>query len=78
MNVFTPQDWYWKNAAGVLYGSKKNAALATTDADYVVWTKAGNYATIWPRDASGNQTTASLNAVLESCGLPDYVPATQA
>ena len=69
--LFIPSQWYWKGPEGI-YSSASNAIVPATDATYEGWLKAGNYATPWPFDASGNQNAASLNAVLTSFSLPAY------
>lgn len=70
---FTPAAWIWRDDHGVIYSSGDNALVSSSDAVYLAWTADGSIPTVWPHDDSGNQTAASLNAVLAAYGLPAYV-----
>jgi hypothetical protein len=72
---FRASAWFWRDSTGVIYSSAANALVSSTDASFVAWSTNGSLPTVWPRDSSGNQTAASLNAVLDAYGLPHYVPA---
>jgi hypothetical protein len=62
--TYTPTNWWWVAADDRAYGSLKQLITTTADPDYVAWIGAGNAATIWPQDGSGNQTNAALQDVL--------------
>jgi len=73
--LFKPGVWYWLREDGAVYSSEKGAVVAQSDADYAAWTGTGQRATPWPKDAEGNQTMASLQAVLPEgtyASLDDY------
>ena len=70
-------DAYWQGqpvgqSAPILFGSARGGIVAapSTDAAYAAWRALGYVAWPWPNDATGAKTTAALDAVLESYGLP--------
>jgi len=64
-----PRDWYWLADDGRVYASARQAIVAKDDAGLAAWTAAGGYPTAWPKDDAGQQTPASLQAVLTPYGL---------
>ncbi|MBB5765716.1 hypothetical protein ABEV34_11850 [Methylorubrum rhodesianum] len=66
--IYTPFDWYWHAEDGRLFGSKAGKVIAEGDASFVAWSDAGGVPTVWPRDATGAQTQAALDAVLAAAG----------
>lgn len=79
MVSFTPKvsDAYWigqpdGQSSSILFGSARNGVVATpsTDTAYRAWLAQGYAAWPWPNDESGARTTAALDAILESYGLP--------
>jgi hypothetical protein len=52
-----------------VYGSKCQAIVPLTDADFVAWAADGTPYTLWPKDETGAQTDAALQAVLAPYGL---------
>lgn len=73
--LFEPGIWYWLREDGAVYSSDRGAVIAEGDAEYSAWTSTGQRATPWPKDANGNQTMASLQAVLPEgvyASLDDY------
>jgi hypothetical protein len=66
--LYTPLNWYWTASDGRVYSSFKNALVYTYDTGYVTFT-ANNGVKPWPFDASGNQTTASMQAVMTPFGI---------
>lgn len=75
---YTPLAWYWSGPLGV-FSSASKTIVPATDATYETWLAAGNIATAWPKDATGAQTAAALDAVLApygiSTGLSQMTPA---
>lgn len=69
MSVYNPFDWYWIDANGKIFSSSARALVEASNAAYEAWCKAGNVATPWPKDASGAQTSAALDAVLSPYNL---------
>lgn len=69
MMTFDPFDWYWRATDARLFSSATSTLVQPSDAAYTAWLAAGNVATLWPADAQGNQTTASLQDVLAPYGL---------
>ncbi len=66
------ENWYWRGNLGV-YGSARGSLVAdpVTDEALRAWTHDGSRnPTSWPKDESGIQTTAALDAVLAAFGLP--------
>ena len=68
MRSFQPRAWYWSGPLGV-FSSAAKAIVPATDAPYQAWRAAGGAPTPWPRDDSGAQTAAALDAVLAPYGL---------
>lgn len=67
---FNPFDWYWVKPDGVtLYKSRAQGYVTATDADYKAWSADGSAPTLWPKDMSGVQTDAAMQAVLSDHGL---------
>jgi len=66
--IFNPYDWYWKADDGRLFSSRRQALIDESDADFQEWRNQA-FPTVWPRDAEGNQTTASLQEVLSPYNL---------
>jgi hypothetical protein len=67
---FKPLDWYWKAEDGRIYSSAKQALVPTDDPDFIAWQGDEPKAEpqIWPHDDDGNQTTASMQAVMDEYG----------
>jgi hypothetical protein len=69
MGSFIPHNWYWLSDDGRLYSSRRQIITTEADEEYQAWLDAGQgAATIWPRDDDGEQTQASLQAVLDTFG----------
>jgi hypothetical protein len=66
---YDPYDWYWKADDGRIYSSKQDAIVDETNPGYQYYYGDGSFVTRWPRDASGNQTSAALQDVLTPYGL---------
>jgi hypothetical protein len=70
-----PTNWYWLADDGRLFSSASETLVAADDPAYVAW-DATYDATPWPVDDAGNQTNASLQAVLTPydifCDLTAY------
>lgn len=65
---YDPRDWYWRAEDGRLFSSSHGALIEQSDAAFTAWAKLGD-PTTWPRDETGAQTTAALQAVLAPYGL---------
>jgi hypothetical protein len=59
-----PYDWYWLADDGRLYSSSAQMQVVPDDQKYQDWVEAGNTASFWPRDETGEQTDAELQSVL--------------
>jgi hypothetical protein len=69
---YDPYDWYWKDDAGRIYGSKSQRIVTESDADFVAWQGDDPKAQPqnWPRDDAGEQTNESLQEqVLDQYGF---------
>ena len=66
---YTPANWYWFDASGRLFSSRVAALVSTTDAAYEAWLAINGAPSPWPKDGTGAQTGAALNAVLSVYGL---------
>lgn len=62
--VFNPLDWYWIDASGRVYSSKRQVIVDPNDSGYKAFVAAGNRATAWPRDDGGAQSDQALQDVL--------------
>jgi hypothetical protein len=69
INTYTPLAWYWTANDGRIYSSAKNALVYVYDSGYQTFISAQGGAKPWPVDASGNQTTASMQAVMTPYGI---------
>jgi hypothetical protein len=63
-----PYDHYWLADDARVYASARQIITDDQDADYVAWTSNGHVAMPWPRDESGNQTDAAMQAVAAQYG----------
>ena len=72
--LFTPQDWYWKADDNRTYSSLRNKLVYTYDPGYLAFLAGQGGATPWPRDTSGAQTNAALQAVLLTYGITATIP----
>lgn len=66
-------NWYWLGTPSgygspILYSTASNGLVSLTNATYLAWVAAGGTANPWP--PIGAPTTAGLDALLESVGLP--------
>lgn len=61
-------DWYWKADDGRIWSSKTRALMQESDQAYVDWL-VGHLPSEWPRDATGSQTDAALQAVFDSYNI---------
>lgn len=73
--AYNPSNWYWLGqpigqSSPIVYSSSVGALISTSNAGYVAWLALGNGATPWPKDETGAITTAALDDVLTSVGLP--------
>ncbi|WP_315701282.1 MULTISPECIES: DUF4376 domain-containing protein [unclassified Bradyrhizobium] len=66
---FNLADWYWLADDGRVWSSRVAAIVPSNDQAYMAWVGAGNGPSPWPTDASGAQTSASLQEVLSPYGL---------
>lgn len=64
MKQYDPFNWYWRAEDGRLYSSKLNELIKPDEEAFVQHVDGGGYATPWPRDNDGMQTTAALQEVL--------------
>lgn len=64
MSRYNPSNWYWLADDSRLFSSKSQSLIQSSDPDYQAWVASGGFATPWPRDDAGAQTTASLQEVL--------------
>jgi len=66
-------DWYWLADDGRLYSSKRQIITNVDDAGYISWQTdfpyQGHWRQTWPREDDGDQTTATLQQVVEVYGL---------
>jgi hypothetical protein len=69
MFLDNPRYWYWLASDGRIFASKTESIAPDSDPDYLAWRKVGYVPSDWPRDAGGNQTDASLQAVLAPQGM---------
>jgi hypothetical protein len=67
--MFNPKNWFWKDAAGLIFSSAALAIVSPSDSGLAEFTAAGNAPTPGPRDDAGAQTPAALDAVLAPHGL---------
>lgn len=65
---YTPLHWYWLADDGRVYSSERQVTVTTADSAYQTFIT-GGAATEWPRDATGNQTSASLQAVFNALNI---------
>ncbi len=72
--LFDPNDWYWISTDGRIYSSARNKIVYSYDFAYVAFLQAHGAATPWPKDASGQQTNAALQAVLLTYGINVTIP----
>jgi hypothetical protein len=73
--TYTPSNWYWSGqpsgqSSPIIYSSASAAVVPSTNSAYVAWLAVPNFATPWPKDATGAVTTAALDDVLTAAGLP--------
>lgn len=66
---YDPASWYWRADDGRIYSSASHSLVTQDDHDFTRWTSVGGIPTIWPRDASGAQTQASMEGVLAAAGV---------
>lgn len=64
-----PYNWYWLHDDGRVYSAPANKIVTVSDQGYVDFLAQGNVATRWPPDAAGQQTDASLSAVINPYNL---------
>jgi hypothetical protein len=67
--IYNPRAWFWLAEDGRLFSSAAMALIADADPSYTAWTALGGVATVWPRDAAGEQTQQGLDAVLTAAGV---------
>jgi hypothetical protein len=68
MADYNAKDWYWVKGSDV-FSSKRGTLVDPNDAGYTAWKDLGNTPTPWPKDASGNQTSEEMDAVLAPYGM---------
>jgi hypothetical protein len=73
--ISRPGDWYWQDATGRIYSSRRNAIISGADPDFQAFmsTYLGAIAP-WPTDANGNQSAAALQMLLLTYGINQTVP----
>ncbi|GAC1042244.1 DUF4376 domain-containing protein [Rhizobium sp. No.120] len=64
-----PKNWYWLADDGRIFSSINASFVTEKDTDYQNWLAQGRIPTRWPSDDSGNQTSASLQAVVGQYGI---------
>ena len=71
--VFNPARWFWLAGDGRVYSSAAGKVITVKQkpewAAYQAFCRIAS-PTPWPRDDTGNQSEAALNAVLAANGLP--------
>lgn len=67
--MFNPYNWYWQADDGRIFSSVNCELVNETDGHFKKWKAAGGVATRWPADEDGEQTDASLQAVLQPYGV---------
>lgn len=66
---FDPQSMYWLADDGRIYSGPAGQPATSSDAGYQAYAAAGHPVRSWPRDISGNQTTAALQEILTPYGM---------
>lgn len=64
-----PAGWYWSASDSRVYSAPLQSIVTVADSGYQAFLAGGNVPTVWPKDGAGDQTTASLQAALNSLGL---------
>jgi hypothetical protein len=65
--VFNPYAWYWLADDGRIFSSASETQVSANDSGYQAFLQI-DAPTPWPRDDGGDQTDASLQAVLDAYG----------
>lgn len=71
-NIYMPRHWWWLADDGRLFSSENLTITDVTDPKYIAWQGTDvpvAVAQIWPRDGTGAQTTASMQAVMTEYGI---------
>jgi hypothetical protein len=66
--IYNILDWYWLADDGRIYSSKQQAVIPASDPGYVAFLDGGP-ATVWPRDANGDQSDAALQQVFDMANI---------
>jgi hypothetical protein len=78
--LFNPFDWCWVKSDGkTVYSSKSQSYLTTGTKAFKAWAADDTAPTLWPKDETGEETDAALQAVLSEYGLmlPDGEQSTE-
>ncbi|NLS00170.1 DUF4376 domain-containing protein [Rhizobium sp. P38BS-XIX] len=73
--MFDPLNCYWLSDDGRIFASASSSIVSKKDAQYKAWLAVGNTPSKWPLDDNGNQTDASLQAVIGGYNLYLDLPA---
>ncbi|MEH2565311.1 hypothetical protein [Bradyrhizobium sp. AZCC 2289] len=71
-NIYMPRHWWWLADDGRLFSSENVTITDVSDPKYIAWQGTDQpvaEAQIWPRDSTGAQTTASMQAVMDEYGI---------
>jgi hypothetical protein len=68
---YNPRQMYWLADDGRIFSGPSEQIVDATDQGYIDYTDPtlSNSVSVWPRDASGNQTDATMQAVLDAWGM---------
>lgn len=67
--MFNPHNWHWLADDGRIFSSARGDLVSKNDSSFKEWKDAGGVPTRWPTDDEGEQTEASLHAVIQPYGL---------
>lgn len=67
--MYDVNDWYWLADDGRVFSSARQQVVTAADVAFLMWKAKPASPTPWPRDASGAQTVAALQAVLSEHDL---------